>query len=152
MRRTVLIYAMLGPLAGGLIYLLLSIAAHIMGVTSNLFAPLAQSGEVAASLAAAGWRIGPALLLTWMPAVLTGYATARIAQARGDCPWWASCASGSAFSGVGGYALIALGRAMHPDATFIPTPASGAALIALVGFAGTWPCWLAAYRNSAQKR
>jgi hypothetical protein len=152
MRRTVLIYLTLGPLAGGSIYLIISIAAHLMGARSALFAPLAQSGEVAASLAAAGWRIGPAVLLTWMPALLTGCATALIARKRGICPWWVSCGFGAALSGVGGYALIALGRSLHPDATFIPPPASGAALIAMVGFAGTLPCWMLAYRSSAQKR
>ncbi|MGL5116628.1 MAG: hypothetical protein ACRC7G_16190 [Beijerinckiaceae bacterium] len=152
MRRTVLIYALLGPLAGALVYLALSVAARLLGATSNLFAPLAQGGEIAASLGAASWRIGPALLLTWMPAVLTGFATARVEQSQGSCAWWTSCLIGAVFSGAGGYALIALGRALYPEADFIPPPAPGAALIALVGFVGTWPCWLAAYRSSPQNR
>lgn len=151
MRRTVLIYAVVGPVAGAALYLTISILARLLGSTSNLFAPLGAGAELEISMAMAA-RIGPALLLTWLPALLTGLATAWIVEIRGQRAWWASCAIGGALSGVGGYALIAIGRSMLPDAAFIPPAAGGAALIALVGFAGTLPCWLLAYRSSAQKR
>ncbi len=147
MARLVAIYAALGPVVGALLYVALSGLAGALGIRSNVFIDPALLGSAADTLGLAGWQIALSAPFSLLPAILTGLLTARRIEARGSCPWQLSCLYGGAISGVAGFAALAAARAGYPELAIIPPPLPGAALIALIGFLGTWPCWrLAASR------
>jgi hypothetical protein len=140
--------------AGALIYVALSAAAAALGLRTNLFMnPGLFSWALAQGVGVAGWQIAISAPLSFAPALIVGLATWRHIASRGSCPWWLSCLYGALASGPPGTLFLWAARAAYPDLTIIPHPVPGGALIALIGFVGTWPCWrlaTAAYRSSPQ--
>ncbi len=157
LKRIVILYALLGPVAGAALYVGLSGVASGFGVRPDIFLdPRFFGSTLFANLHLVTWQIALSTPVTLLPAVMTGWLTARRLERDGKCPWWLSCGYGGALSG--GLALIGLGlgHLAMPHLTIIPPVVGGSALIALIGFIGTWPCWrlattvLPAYRSSPQ--
>jgi hypothetical protein len=155
--RLILIYACVGPVVGALLYVGLSAAAGALGLRTNVFMdPDLFQQALTRTAGVAGWQIAISAPLSLTPALLTGWLTARRIETSGSCPWWESCLHGALTSGPPGVLFLWAARAAYPEMTIIPYPAAGGALIALIGFFGTLPCWwlavnpLAAYRSSPQ--
>ncbi len=153
MGRIIGIYAVLGPVVGALMYVALSALAGAVGIRSNVFIDAALLGSTAETLGLAGWQIALSAPFSLAPAILTGWLTARRVARVGACPWWLSCLWGGIISGAGGFAALAAAKSGYPDLPIIPDPLPGAALIAFIGFVGTWPCWrIAVFRRSEKEK
>jgi hypothetical protein len=156
-KRIIILYGVLGPVAGATLYVAMSALASVFQLRPDIFLdPRFFGATLLANLDLVTWQIAVSAPVTLLPALLTGWLSALRIERRGDCPWWLSCSYGSAFSG--GLAIIALslGHLLMPHLTSVPPVIGGSALIALIGFVGTWPCWrlataaFPAYRNSPQ--
>jgi hypothetical protein len=149
-----LIYAVVGPVAGALLYVAISAAAGAIGLRTNLVMDPALFRQALSGVAgAAGWQIAISAPLSLTPALLTGWLTWRRIARSGSCPWWLSCLYGALASGPPGALFLWAGRTAYPDLPIIPHPITGGLLIGAIGFLGTWPCWrLATYLNSPQNR
>jgi hypothetical protein len=141
MARIIATYALLGPIVGALLYIALSALAGALGIHSNVFIDAALLSSARETLGLAGWQIALSAPFSLAPAILTGWLTARRMARTGNCPWWLSCLWGGLISGIGGFIALAAAKAGYPDLPIIPNPLPGAALIAFIGFVGTWPCW-----------
>jgi hypothetical protein len=158
LKRIVILYAVLGPVAGATLYVTMSMLAAVLEIRPDIFIPAQFIGAtLAAQIDLLTWQIAVSAPVTLMPAVLTGWMTARRIIRDGDCPWWLSCGYGGVFSGGLGFIGLGLGHLLMPDLSSIPPVGGGSALIALIGFLGTLPCWWlgpyalrrAAYTNQA---
>jgi hypothetical protein len=157
--RLTLIYAVLGPIGGALLYVSFSMLAGQFGYGGALFMDPRSFGHgLSQNILATGWQIALSSPLSALPAVLTAMATNRAISSGGSCPWWKSCSYGAFFSGLLALPFLTLAGWQFGHEVVIPHPAPGSALIALIGFLGTWPCWLLAaqgplpYRSSPQNR
>ncbi len=157
LKRIVLLYAMLGPVAGAALYVGLSALASAFHLRPDIFLdPRFFGATLSANLHLVTWQIAVSAPVTLLPALLTGWMTARRIAHATDCPWWLSCLYGGVFSGGLAMVGLGLGHILMPQLSIIPPVAGGSALIALIGFVGTWPCWRLAtaaspaYRNSPQ--
>jgi len=140
--RLLLIYAVVGPIGGALVYVALSAAAGWAGWRTNLFMDSALFRQAMAQTAGvAGWQIAISAPLSLTPALITGWLTWRRIERAGSCPWWLSCLHGALTSGPPGALFLWAARAAYPEMAAIPHPLPGGALIGLIGFVGTWPCW-----------
>ncbi len=149
MARIIGIYAVLGPIVGALLYVALSALAGAVGIRSNVFIDAALLSSTAETLNLAGWQIALSAPFSLAPAILTGWLTAQKVAQEGGCPWWLSCLWGGVISGAGGFAALVAAKSSYPDLPIIPDALPGAALIAFIGFVGTWPCWwVAVFRRS----
>jgi hypothetical protein len=157
LKRIIILYGVLGPVAGATLYVALSALASILHVRPDIFLdPRFFGTTLLANLDLVTWQIAVSAPVTLLPAVITGWMTVQRLERYGNCPWWLSCGYGGVFSG--GLAIIglSLGHLTMPHMTSIPPIIGGSALIALIGFVGTWPCWrlataaFPAYRNSPQ--
>jgi hypothetical protein len=157
LKRIIILYGVLGPVAGAALYVAMSALASIFQFRPDIFLdPRFFGPTLLANLDLVTWQIATSAPVTLLPAVITGWMTAQRIERRGHCPWWLSCGYGGAFSG--GFAVIGLsiGHMTMPHLTNIPPILGGSALIALIGFVGTWPCWrlataaFPAYRSSPQ--
>lgn len=146
--RLFLTYAVVGPVVGALLYVGMSLAAGALGLRTNLFIDRAAIGLTAAeALGRAGWQTMATAPLSLTPALLTAWLTWRRIERGGVCPWWESCLYGALASGPPGVLFLWAARAAYPEMTIIPHPLLGGALIAFIGFVGTWPCWWLAARR-----
>ncbi len=157
LKRVIILYALLGPVAGAALYVGLSGVASSFGIRPDIFLdPRLFGTTISANLHLMTWQIAVSAPVTLLPAVLTGLKTAQRILRAGHCPWWLSCAYGAAFSGGLAILGLGLGHITMPEITRIPPVIGGSALITLIGFVGTWPCWrlvtalLPAYRSSPQ--
>jgi hypothetical protein len=157
LRRIVILYGVLGPVAGATLYVAMSALASAFQLRPDIFLdPRFFGATLLANLDLVTWQIAVSAPLTLLPALLTGWMTARQVEREGHCPWWLSCGYGGLFSG--GLAVIGLnlGHLLMPYLAIIPPVAGGSALIALIGFVGTGPSWwlaasaFPAYRSSPQ--
>jgi hypothetical protein len=157
LRRIIILYGVLGPVAGATLYVGMSALASVFQLRPDIFLdPRFFGTTLLANLDLVTWQIAVSAPVTLLPALFTGWMTARKIERHDDCPWWLSCGYGGVFSG--GLAIIGLGlgHLLMPHLTIIPPVLGGSALIALIGFVGTWPCWrlataaLPAYRSSPQ--
>jgi hypothetical protein len=159
-RRVILLYAILGPVAGAFLYVLMSALAAALGIGSGVFIEARQIGATLIdNLGLLWWQLAISAPFTALPAMATGWLSARQMEAEGHCPWWLSCLYGGLSSGILAIVGLGLGHLTMPQLTIIPPVAGGSALIALIGFLGTWPCWRLAfgpapafYRSSPQNR
>jgi hypothetical protein len=158
-RRLILIYAVLGPVAGALLYVGLSILAAALAIRPDVFLdPRLLGPTLIENFGVATWQIAMSAPVTLLPAALTGLTTARQMDRDGSCPGWVSCGYGALFSAALALPGLALGHLIMPQVAAIPPVIEGSALIALIGFIGTWPCWLlamqpgVAYLSSPQNR
>ena len=149
----ILIYALVGPVAGALLYVGFSAAAGAFGLRTNVFMdPDLFRQAMAQTAGAAGWQIAISAPLSLTPALLTAWLTLRRIERSGSCPWWLSCLYGGLLSGIPGFFFLWAARAAYPDMAMIPHPLPGGALIGLIGFLGTWPCWRLAARKPSPYR
>ena len=157
LKRIIILYGVLGPVAGATLYVAVSALASVFQLRPNIFLdPRFFGTTLLANLDLVTWQIAVSAPATLLPAVLTGWITARRIERLAGCPGWLSCSYGGMFSG--GFAMIGLGlgQLLMPHLTIIPPVLGGSALIALIGFVGTWPCWrlatsaFPAYRSSPQ--
>ena len=159
LKRIIILYGLLGPVAGATLYVVMSAFASVFQLRPDIFLdPRFFGTTLLANVDLVTWQIAVSAPVTLLPAVLTGWMTAQRINRHGDCPWWLSCGYGGVFSGGLAVAGLALGHLMLPHLAIIPPVAGGSALIALIGFVGTWPCWrlatavFPAYRSSPQNR
>jgi hypothetical protein len=156
MKRIVILYALLGPVAGAALYVALSALASAFQLRPDIFIdPRFFGATLSAHLHLVTWQIAVSAPVTLLPAVLTGWLTARQVVREGHCPWWLSSAFGGMTSGALAVIGLSLGHMTGPHGMAIPPVVGGSALIALIGFVGTWPCWWLsargpAYRSSPQ--
>jgi hypothetical protein len=158
--RLLLIYGLCGPIVGALIYVAMSALAAVVDLRPDIFIePRFFSATLARTFDLALWQILISAPLTLAPALLTGGLTLRRMRQVGSCPWWLSCVWGGATSGVLALLGLSLAHVTGPWNMPIPPIMGGSALIALIGFLGTIPCWglVAAmtaqvYRSSPQNR
>ena len=155
--RLVVTYALLGPATGALLYVALSAIAARAQVFPELFLDPGLFGPTfRGNLGLASWQIACSAPLTVMPALLTGLLTVRRIRKRGSCPWWLSCGYGGLASGALALPGLGFGHLLVGELIRIPPVIAGSALIALIGFVGTLPCWwlvsqqAKAYRSSPQ--
>jgi hypothetical protein len=155
--RLILIYALVGPVVGALLYVGFSAAAGALGIRTNVFMdPGLFRQAMAQTAGVAGWQIAISAPLSLTPALATGWFTLTRIEKAGSCPWWLSCLYGALASGPPGVLFLWAARLAYPEMAIIPHPLPGGLLIGLIGFLGTWPCWwLAArkpplYRSSPQ--
>jgi hypothetical protein len=151
--RLILIYALVGPVVGALLYVGFSAAAGALGLRTNVFMdPDLFRQAMAQTAGVAGWQIAISAPLSLTPALLTGWLTARRIEKAGSCPLWASCLYGALTSGPPGVLFLWAARAAYPEMAIIPHPLPGGLLIGLIGFLGTWPCWWLAARKALPYR
>ncbi len=157
LRRIIILYGVLGPVTGATLYVAVSALASVFQLRPDIFLdPRFFGATLLANIDLVTWQIAVSAPVTLLPALFTGWMTARRIERYGHCRWWLSCSYGSVFSG--GLAIIglSLGHLTMPHLTIIPPVLGGSALIALIGFVGTWPCWRLAkatfpgYRSSPQ--
>ncbi len=149
MARIIGVYALLGPIVGALLYVGLSALVGALGVRSNVFIDPALLGSASQTLGLASWQVALSAPFSLSPALLTGWLTARRIASQGSCPWWLSCLYGGVISGLGGFVALVAAKSGYPDLPIIPNPVPGAALIAFIGFVGTWPCWWVVARRDS---
>jgi hypothetical protein len=156
MKRIIVLYALIGPVAGAALYVALSALASAIQIRPDIFIdPRFFGATLSAHLHLVTWQIAVSAPVTLLPALLTGWLTTRQIMRQGHCPWWLSCTFGGLASGALAVIGLGLGHLTGPHGLAIPPVAGGSALIALIGFVGTWPCWrlaaaFPAYRSSPQ--
>jgi hypothetical protein len=157
LKRIIILYGVLGPVAGAALYVAISALASVFQFRPDIFLdPRLFGTTLLANLDLVTWQVAVSATVTLLPAVLTGWMTAQRIEREGHCPWWLSCGYGGVFSGSLAVIGLGLGHLLMPHLTIIPPILGGSALIALIGFVGTWPCWrlataaLPAYRSSPQ--
>jgi hypothetical protein len=158
--RLILIYGLGGPVVGALLYVALSALAAGLGIRPDIFIePRYFSATLARTFDLALWQILVSAPLTLFPAMATALLTLQRLRMTGTCPWWLSCLWGGVVSGVLALIGLSLAHATGPWGMPIPSVFGGSALIALIGFLGTLPCWglavamaAQAYRSSPQNR
>jgi len=140
--RLFLTYAVVGPVAGALLYVAFSALAGALDWRTNLFiAPAALGASIVEGLSRAGWQIAATSPLSLTPAFATAWLTWRRVEREGSCPWWLSCLYGALTSGPPGALFLWAARAAYPEMTIIPHPLPGGCLIAAIGFVGTLLCY-----------
>jgi hypothetical protein len=159
LKRIVTLYGVLGPVAGATLYVALSALASAFQFRPDIFLdPRFFGTTLLANLDLVTWQIAVSAPITLLPALLTGWMTTLRIERDGNCPWWLSCGYGGLLSGSLAIIGLSLGHLTMPHLTIIPPILGGSALIALIGFVGTWPCWwlataaFPAYRSSPQNR
>jgi hypothetical protein len=156
-KRIMILYGVLGPVAGATLYVAMSALASVLHLRPDIFLdPRFFGATLLANFDLVTWQIAVSAPVTLLPALFTGWMTAQRIEREGHCPWQLSSGYGGMFSG--GLAIIglSLGHLVMPQLTIIPPVFGGSSLIALIGFVGTWPCWWLAtaafptYRSSPQ--